>query len=550
MPDSSLDAHVREALPRRPALTRPLILSGFMGTGKSTVGRRLARRLGVAFVDSDSVLEEQTGMRAADLLRHEGEARFRELEAACALSLLEDLRPRVIAFGGGTVTNRRVRHRALEVGTVVTLRASADCILKRISRRSSRPNLAAEDPLQRAKNLLEARAEAYAECHATICTEELSFEEAADEALKVAGHDALVMPLGSRSYVVDFADGPLRLQEVLRRLAPSSLLVVTDRNVAEARGAWLASTLSDWGEAVPTVTLTPGEPTKNILAVTSIWDAALASKMDRGGVLLAVGGGVVGDLAGFAASTLLRGVRCVQVPTSLLAMVDSSVGGKTGFDHPLGKNLIGSFFQPSHVLVDVDHLTTLPERERRAGLAEIVKIALVADASLLDALESDVEALASGELESIRRIVRASVAAKIRLVRDDERDLGVRALLNLGHTVGHALEVHGGYSRWLHGEAIAIGTVLELAALESLGFAVAGISARAAHLLAALGLPTRVSHDDVIASAAHFSSDKKRKGRELDLPTVRECAGKGEVIRIGLTAFRDSVLAASLKLSA
>src|SRR5258705_7822801 len=173
-----------------------------------------------------------------------------------------------------------------------------------------------------------------------------------------------------------------------------------------------------------------------------IGDAALGAGIDRDAVVIAFGGGVVGDLAGFAASALLRGVRAVLVPTTLLAMVDASVGGKTGFDHPTGKNLIGAFAQPSAVVADLAHLSTLPARERTAGLSEIVKIALAVDAPLLDDVERDAARLAKGDVEALAPIVRRAIAAKIRVVRDDERELGIRALLNLGHTVGHAVESH------------------------------------------------------------------------------------------------------------
>src|SRR5581483_9972346 len=191
--------------------------------------------------------------------------------------------------------------------------------------------------------------------------------------------------------------------------------------------------------------------------------------VDRDALVVAFGGGVVGDLAGFAAACLLRGVRFVQAPTTLLAMVDSSVGGKTGFDHPAGKNLIGAFHQPSAVVADLAHLRTLPARERTAGLAEVVKIAVATDGALLDRVERDAAALGRGEAGALLPVVREAIAAKIRIVRDDEREAGARALLNLGHTVGHALEAHGGYAALLHGEAVALGLIAEMSAAAALG---------------------------------------------------------------------------------
>jgi 3-dehydroquinate synthetase len=251
--------------------------------------------------------------------------------------------------------------------------------------------------------------------------------------------------------------------------------------------------------------------------------------------MVAFGGGVVGDLAGFAASTVLRGIRCVQVATTLLSMVDSSVGGKTGFDHAKGKNLLGAFFQPSRVICDLDHLSTLAPRQRAAGLAEAVKIALVRDAQLLALLDEYDE---KGRV--LHDIVRASVVAKMRVVREDEHETGVRALLNLGHTIGHALESYGGYSRWLHGEAVAIGTVLELAAAERLGLSPRGMSERAAVLFARCRLPTGVSHDDLVKAWPYVLSDKKRAGAKLKWPIVT-ALGEGRVERIELSALRDAL---------
>ncbi len=524
------------------ALTRPLVLSGFMATGKSTIGRILAERLGVPFLDTDARLVEETGKAVSDLFTSEGEARFRDREAALVLPMLADPTPRVIAFGGGTATIPRVRHAALEAFTVVTLTARPETVVARVSSLAGRPNLLTASPLLRASDLLTLRREAYAECHVAIATEDRSPEQIADLVLEAVAVDALAMPLGVRSYAIELTDGqPARLAKAVTDLGASSLLVVTDQNVAAARGAWLEQALGGLGLRRQTVTITPGEPSKTLATVARIWDEALHHGLDRDALVVAFGGGVVGDLAGFAASTLLRGLRCVQIPTSLLAMVDSSVGGKTGFDHETGKNLIGSFFQPSRVVVDLEHLTTLPPRERAAGLAEVVKIALVRDVALLEALERDATRIAAGDRDALRPILRAAIAAKVRVVRDDERESGDRALLNLGHTVGHALETHGGYSRLLHGEAVAVGTVLELAASERLGLTAHGTSARAAALLAQLGLPTSAAPEEVREAWPFVLSDKKRAATTVKLPVVTE-PGRGTVARVALSVLHDALL--------
>jgi shikimate kinase/3-dehydroquinate synthase len=523
-------------------LTRPLVLSGFMATGKSTVGRLVAAKLGVPFVDTDEALVAQSGKTIGELFASLGEARFRELETQLVLPMLDDPTPRVIGLGGGTVTIPRVRHRTLERAVVVTLTATAETIVARVASLAERPNLLAASPLDRARDLLALRRDVYAETHGAVSTEGRTPEEIADRVLAVARLDTLAMPLGARSYVVELADGgPSHLAACLAELGASSLFVVTDHNVQAARGAWLDRALEGSKAALHVVSIAPGEQSKTLATVSTLWNEMLGRGLDRDAVVLAFGGGVVGDLAGFTASTLLRGVRCVQIPTSLLAMVDSSVGGKTGFDHAGGKNLIGSFFQPSRVLVDLEHLTTLPARERAAGLAEVVKIALVLDAPLLALLEGSAEAVRTGDRAALRPVIRAAIAAKIHVVRDDERESGARALLNLGHTVGHALEAHAGYARLLHGEAVAIGTVLELAAAERLGLSPSGTSARAKRLFERLALPTDAPATDLAAAWPFVLSDKKRAATTLKLPVVT-AVGAGTVQVVEIDALRRAVL--------
>jgi shikimate kinase / 3-dehydroquinate synthase len=517
---------------------RSVVLSGFMATGKSTVGRIVAAELGLPFVDTDALVlahAKADGSGAGsvgELFAREGEPRFRDREREVILPLLTEEAPRVIAFGGGSVTSSRIRHLALENATVVTLTATPEAIAERVRSISDRPNLGGSSPIDRARDLLALRTEAYAECHATVATDGKTPEEVARRIVQHAREDAIAVPLGSRSYCVELCDGdPTVLTRTIERLAPSRVITITDENVDTARGDWITKALGPTKDL--RIVLSPGEPTKTLATVSTIWDTALAAGIDRNALVLAFGGGVVGDLAGFAASTLLRGIRCVQIATTLLAMVDSSVGGKTGFDHRVGKNLLGAFFQPSRVVIDIEHLTTLPERDRAAGLAEVVKIALVRDEPLHAFLVDRAEAIARGDRSVLREMVRRAVTAKMRVVREDETETGVRALLNLGHTVGHALEAHGGYSKWLHGEAVAIGTVLELQATERLGLTPAGTSAHARELLSRFGLPVDASRDAVVQAWPFVASDKKRAGDGVKLPIV-EGIGRARVEKIGL----------------
>jgi shikimate kinase/3-dehydroquinate synthase len=522
---------------------RPIVLSGFMATGKSTVGPRLAGRLGVPFLDTDVELERMTGRSVPELWRDEGEAAFRAREGALVGTLLSDSTPRVIAFGGGAVTIPSTRRFALDHALVVTLTASPEVIARRVGEVARRPNLAVGgDPAMRARELQQQRATAYAECHLSLSTDALDPDAVVEAVVSLIDRNPLVVPLGLRSYCVDVCvDMPARLTEAVARCKPSSLVLVSDSNVQRARGAAIDASLRPLGGRVTRVTLPPGEAHKTLASVATIWDAALGAGVDRDALVVAAGGGVVGDLAGFAAACLLRGVRFVQVPTTLLAMVDSSVGGKTGFDHAVGKNLIGAFHQPSGVVADLGHLATLPVRERAAGLAEVVKIALATDSRLLDEIELHSRELAAGDPAALLPVVRAAIDAKIRVVRDDERETGPRALLNLGHTMGHAIEAHGGYARWLHGEAVAIGTLVEMRATAALGWTPPVLVDRSAALFAALGLPTHVDGAELKASWPFVGSDKKRAGDSVRLPVV-SAAGESHVAHVPLASLRDAVL--------
>jgi shikimate kinase/3-dehydroquinate synthase len=537
---------------------RSLVLSGFMGTGKSTLGPMVARQCGVAFVDTDDILAQEAGSSVPELWRRIGEPAFRLREQGVVARLLSDPSARVIAFGGGTVTHRATRHLALEHATVVTLTAGPATILARVGDAAHRPNLnvlaagqEATDAhrIERITQLLEERRDCYAEAHGTVATDWMAPEAAAEAVLAIADRDLLAMPLGRHSYVVELAPegaAASRIADLLERARPSHLVVVTDTNVEAACGHVLAAARAcaqSRGIGSSLVALPPGEENKTLASVSRIWDAALGGGVDRGAVVLALGGGVVGDMAGFAASTLLRGIRVVQVPTTLLAAVDASVGGKTGFDHGAGKNLLGTFHQPHGVVVDLQLLSTLAHRELRAGLAEVVKIAVVADRSLFEQLEAEVTSLQAGQAAmfgSLRAIVRRAIAAKIRIVRDDEREAGARALLNLGHTLGHALEACGGYTRYLHGEAIAIGALAELIVGVALGITPPDLVPRVRALLEGLGLPVAPRPGDLAAAGSFVGADKKRDGAVLRLPVVR-AMGEATVERVPLTTFRDAI---------
>ncbi len=327
----------------------------------------------------------------------------------------------------------------------------------------------------------------------------------------------LRVDLGPRSY--DILIGPGLIAEAGRHIRPlvscAPSFVITDSHVAALHLPMLAASLERAGIAHETAILPPGEQTKDFAHLANLTEELLSKQVERGSLLIALGGGVVGDITGFAASLLLRGIDFVQIPTTLLAQVDSSVGGKTGINTPQGKNLIGSFHQPRLVLADLDALATLPKREILAGYAEVVKYGLIGDADFFAWLEGHGAALVDGDLEARRRAVAVSCAAKARVVAADEREKEARALLNFGHTFGHALEAECGYgNELLHGEAVAIGMVMAFDLSARLGLCAMADAARVARHLASVGLPTGLDAIDGRSFAVdrlidHMRSDKK-----------------------------------------
>jgi 3-dehydroquinate synthase len=307
----------------------------------------------------------------------------------------------------------------------------------------------------------------------------------------------LRVALGSRAYDIKMARGLLARagHEIKPLLKRPFVAIVTDENVARAHLATLENSLRAQGIDSKAIILPAGETTKSYKHLAEVCDALLAAGVERRDCVVALGGGVIGDLAGFAASILRRGVNFIQIPTSLLAQVDSSVGGKTGINSALGKNLIGAFHQPVLVLADLAALDTLPPRELAAGYAEVAKYGLLGDALFYDWLEKNVDLVIARDPQALLHAVETSVAAKARIVAEDETETGVRALLNLGHTFGHALEAATGYSqRLLHGESVAIGMVQAFKFSGAMGLCDPHLHARVSAHLALAKLPTHVSH--------------------------------------------------------
>lgn len=326
----------------------------------------------------------------------------------------------------------------------------------------------------------------------------------------------LNMELGDRSYPIHIGAGLLaRAELIVERLRKKKVAIITNATVAPLYLAPFKRALEARGVEVVPITLPDGESHKNWETLNRIFDALLEHRCERGTTLIALGGGVVGDLAGFAAAAFLRGVPYIQVPTTLLAQVDSAVGGKTAINHPLGKNLIGAFYQPRAVITDTDTLATLPARELAAGLAEVVKYGLIRDPALFEWLENNMTRLVKREAEPLAHAIERSCAIKAEIVTLDEREDGVRALLNFGHTFGHAIEAGMGYGAWLHGEAVAAGMVLAARLSQRLGLISAQDVARVSTLLTSAGLPVAAPDFGLERYLELMGHDKKVEGGRI-----------------------------------
>lgn len=516
-----------------------IVLVGLMGAGKTAIGRRIAARLGLPFVDADHEIEAAAGMSVAEIFSRYGEQAFRDGERRVIARLLGG-GPLVLATGGGAFmdneTRALVRARALSVW----LRVPLPVLVRRVSGRTDRPLLTGRDAAGVLAELAARRYPIYAEADIVVdCADEPAEGTTARVAAALAAWSPPLkvhVPLGERAY--DILIGPDLISragaEAVAVLPRRRVVVIADETVAALHGRTLTASLEATGVAYSMLTVPAGEQSKSMAVLAGLLERMADGGIDRRTGIVAFGGGVVGDLAGFAAAVALRGLPFIQIPTTLLAQVDSSVGGKTGVNLPAGKNLVGAFHQPRLVLCDTGVLATLPPRERRAGYAEVVKYGLIDDAAFFAWCESHGEALLAGDADLISEAVRSCCAAKARVVADDERETradGGRALLNLGHTFGHALEAEVGYdgARLLHGEAVAVGLGLAFSLSARLGLCPAEDAARVRAHFGAVGLPAELSMLNRRFSAqrliGHMRKDKKAEAGRLTFILARAIGG-------------------------
>jgi shikimate kinase/3-dehydroquinate synthase len=484
---------------------RNIVLTGFMGTGKTSAGRALAQMLDREFVDMDTWLEAREGMPLAELFRQKGETYFRAQESALCRELAAGSNL-VIATGGGALVS--AENRALFANAhLVCLDASVDEILRRLDGAQDRP-LLGDNPRANVEKLLAARRDAYAQIRLHIQTDGQTPEQIAQTiAARLAPRELRVQtPRGEYSIHL----GHDLLEHIGTYLKPFALAqscaVVTNPTVRAWYGARVVAALERAGFEPVVIEIPDGEPSKNLDTVRGLYDQFIAAKLERRSPILALGGGVIGDTVGFAAATYLRGVPFVQIPTTLLAMVDSSIGGKVAVDHPAGKNLIGAFKFPLCVMADMTTLDTLPVEEYRAGMAEVIKHGILGDAALFDALRTR-------QLDD--ELLARALQVKVDIVERDPFEEHERAHLNLGHTFGQAIEALANF-QMRHGYAVAIGTACAARLAANLNWCHAQTRDEIIALLEQYELPTRIPRAFSPAQIlAAMGTDKKIKNKRV-----------------------------------
>lgn len=518
-----------------------LFLVGPPGIGKSTLAPALAARLAARVVEIDRVIERRTRTPNRETIDRDGMERFRDLEARALAALPPTPAWTVVDTGGGTPIREGNRARMRELGVIVGLRGSLARVTRGIAATIEKRPTMSFTPAERARHALAdpLRRAGYADVDVAFDVGESSADEIAAAVLRwLAFERGLRVDVGSeRRYPVLIRAGLLDGVGALLadRGWTGRVALVTERNVEGALAPRVAASLAKAGLGAVTVRMPSGESAKSLRAVNDLWRALADGGIGRDGGVVALGGGAIGDAAGFAAATYLRGVRVAHVPTTLLAMVDASIGGKTAIDIAAGKNLVGAFHQPDAVLADVAALATLPRRQRASGLAEVIKTAVLVDRQSVEQIERAIPGVLRGEIGPTLASVTLAAEVKASVVTADPEEQGLRALLNFGHTMGHAYEAAGGY-RATHGESVAVGMVFAAALAETLGLAEPRFRTDLERLLALAGLPTRARLPR--KAWALLARDKKARAGKVRWILPRRVGRFSEVTDVPVRALR------------
>ena len=490
-----------------------IFLYGPPGTGKSTVGKKLAHNLKLPFVDLDHVIEANAGMSISKIMEQQGEPTFRDLESAALKNMLHE-KESVVALGGGALLRDENRNFVESNGKVLLLMAELSTLLERLHYESGNRPLLAGDLREKLSSLLNKRGEHYNSFPMHIHVDGKTAEQNAHHAQVVLGRHHL-SAMGEYDAIVgqvsDLPNFPMQ-----------NPIIVTDENVAKFHLEKMQALLQAKAVIIPA-----GEEHKNLETISFLWKSFLENGLDRKSTVIALGGGVLSDMAGFAASTYMRGINWIGVPTTLLSMVDASLGGKTGFDLPEGKNLIGSFYPPKLVLADPQLLGTLPEAELISGMAEVVKHGIISDPELFNLCSRGLDWVKN----NLEEVIKHAMAVKIKVIEEDPYEKGIRAALNLGHTVGHAVELVSKFEL-RHGEAIAIGTVAEAKYAARVGLAGDGLVEAVTESFKSLGLPIQIPEAmprEEIIRAMRVDKKKNAKAIRFALPVE---IGRVELVEV------------------
>jgi len=572
--------------------TSNIVITGFSGTGKSLVAREIAGQLRWDFIDTDNEIVSLAKKPIAEIFSSDGEGKFRKLERE-AVKRASRQSHRVIAIGGGAIVDPQNRSQLARNGFIVCLEARPETIYQRLFQEEShgseiRPLLEGDNPLEHIRQLKARRQPYYDDVDLVINTDDLSIGDVAKEVVKgwrllrfarndkgkarndtppviarsaatkqshappglprlrlamtekaKAGNDvaedvACWVETATQTCPIFVGYGSLgRLGEKLKKVGSSRVaIVISDGNVSRLYGDRVQEILKAAGFAVNSFVVPPGEESKSINTAIDIYNFLIKKRVERDDILIALGGGMIGDLAGFVAATYLRGIPWVQVPTSLVAMVDASIGGKVAVNHHEGKNLIGAFYQPNFVLADTQTLATLPKRELTSGWAEVVKYGLILDKEFFEFLESNAGRLIKLEQDVVSKAIIRSASLKAQVVSQDEKERGQRIILNYGHTVAHGLEAATRYSHFLHGEAVAIGMMGAAKLSQKSGILPTNVVKRQQSLLQKFGLPTTFSSTGLAEIAEAMEVDKKTRAKKIRWVLLED---------IGKTAIRANV---------
>ena len=501
-----------------------------MASGKSRIGRAIAERLHATFIDTDALIVERQGKTISEIFETQGEEAFRKMELDVIREIAADSKPKVVALGGGALTQTAVVSLIRKTGLIVRLWATPEVLSERIGRKDTRPlmaGLSPEERLEKIKKMLAEREPRYALADFSVESTNDSEEKVISAVLRGLqfwdSRAVYVEPSGGSHYPIFIGHKLIPHMSTLLsglRLAPKdSFLAVTDTTIAKAQSRNLGMLKHEAGDC-PAFKFRAGEIYKNLNSLNQLFTFMLRRRYSRKSCLLQLSGGVVGDMAGFAAATYQRGIDFIQIPTTLLSMVDSSVGGKVAVNHPEGKNMIGAFYQPKAVVCDLDTLSTLPDSEYLAGLAEVVKYGVIYDEEFFRYLEENVQKILSRDSEALKHIVRRSCEIKAEVVGIDEKEMGLRAILNYGHTFGHAIENLHHYE-FSHGIGVSLGMRVAGRLACMLGMISKEEEDRQTALLSAYGFPKTVDGVDVNAAWDSMGVDKKveKNKRVYILPT-------------------------------